>query len=465
MSAVGFAAEKTGVFCILKALLLAKLAIWLNLRRFFSHLAKNFDIQNSNQYPIPIRSRQKFNAGLCLITMEQTLSYVIVTPYTIAKSRTGGVLSRLLSRLDLELVGAQMVAPDEDFVREYAASLRSQDQRNLNSAGELLANYIESNLRPSGGRRHRLLLLVFKGENTCRKLSDVCGPLFPDTMKIEALTGETIRDTYADIISDPDNPQKIIHVEPAILTPRRDVLAKEGLTLFARHFRKYENIVNNMSYPDPSKVERTLVILKPDNWNYASSKPGTIIDMFSRTGLRIVGIKVFRFSLNQALEFYGPVEQSLKKKLAPVFGQKAKELLEKEFALTFNLDIGKVLSDSFGQECAEEQFRKIIDFMSGRRPDTCPPGDEDKPGNVKCMILVYEGENAIQKIRDVLGPTDPLQAPQGTVRREFGSNVMVNAAHASDSRESYERESKIVKVDENPLLSIIEEYLENAPAE
>jgi hypothetical protein len=93
--------------------------------------------------------------------------------------------------------------------------------------------------------------------------------------------------------------------------------------------------------------------------------------------------------------------------------------------------------------------------MSGKRPDTCPPREQDKPGSVKCMILIYEGENAIKKIREVLGPTDPLKAPGGTVRREFGSNVMVNTAHASDSGESFERERLIVKIEENSLESVI----------
>jgi len=393
--------------------------------------------------------------------MKQTLSYVLATPYTVAKSRTGGVIARLLSRMDLELVAAQIITPDDEFVHEYAASLRRQDPRNLNSGGELLANYLERNLGPSGGRRHRSLLLIFSGEEPCQKLSDVCGALFPENrnIEVESISGETIRDTYADLISDHENPEKVIYFEPAILTPRRQVLADENLALFARHIRNYGNIACNMNYPDPSKIQQTLVIIKPDNWNYSSGKPGTIIDMFSRTGLRIVGVKIFRFSLNQALDFYGPVEATLKEKLAPVFGLKAKEILEKEFALSFGLDIGKVLSDSFGRECAEEQFRKIIEFMSGRRPDTCAPGDEDKPGTVKCMILIYEGENAVQKIRDVLGPTDPLKAPGGTVRREFGSSVMINSAHASDSPESYEREKEIVKVNENSLVSVLDEYL------
>ena len=54
--------------------------------------------------------------------------------------------------------------------------------------------------------------------------------------------------------------------------------------------------------------ERTLVIIKPDNWRHPSSRPGNIIDMLSRTGLRIVGCKVHRMSVNDALEFYGPVQ-------------------------------------------------------------------------------------------------------------------------------------------------------------
>jgi nucleoside diphosphate kinase len=234
------------------------------------------------------------------------------------------------------------------------------------------------------------------------------------------------------------------------------------MALFAKYFKNSKNVADNMHYQSSINIEQTLVILKPDNWSFASSRPGTIIDMFSRTGLRIVGIKVFSFSLNQALDFYGPVELTLKEKLAPIYGQKARKLLEREFEFRLSEDAGRVLGESFGKEYAQEQFYKIVDFMSGRRPDTCPAGEEDKPGDVKCMIMIYEGENAIKKIRDVLGPTDPLKAPGGTVRREFGSSMMVNTAHASDSVESYEKEKKIIRIEENSLISIIEEYLKQA---
>jgi nucleoside diphosphate kinase len=77
------------------------------------------------------------------------------------------------------------------------------------------------------------------------------------------------------------------------------------------------------------------------------------------------------------------------------------------------------------------------------------------------MMMIYEGENAVQKIRDVLGPTDPLKAPGGTIRREFGSNVMVNTAHASDSADNARREMGIIKIEENSLESIVNDYLKS----
>jgi nucleoside diphosphate kinase len=380
----------------------------------------------------------------------------MVTPYTIAKSRTGGVLSRLLSRTDLELVGAQIFAPDEAFVAEYAAGLRKRQPADELS---LLADYVEKNLAPSEGRRHRSLLLLFRGDNPCEKLLSICGHVYTKHQEVDTMTGETIRDTYADLIFSRENPKEVSYFEPAVLTPRSQQEADIDLRLFAKFLAGKENIIQNITYPDPSRIEKTLVIIKPDNWTHNSSRPGTIIDMFSRTGLRIVGIKVHRFTMAQALEFYGPVEAVLCEKLSPSFGKRAREILEKEFDVSLGGNIEKALIEHFGVECAKDQFHRIVEFMSGKRPDQCPPEDLEKPGSVKCMILIYEGENAVNKIRDVLGPTDPLKAPEGTVRREFGKDVMVNTAHASDAPESFERERQIVKTNENSLVSIINEYL------
>ncbi|NDE99869.1 MAG: nucleoside-diphosphate kinase, partial [Verrucomicrobia bacterium] len=56
------------------------------------------------------------------------------------------------------------------------------------------------------------------------------------------------------------------------------------------------------------------------------------------------------------------------------------------------------------------------------------------------------------------GPTDPAKAPPGSIRREFGSNIMVNAAHASDAVENAQRELGIVKVEANDFKRVVEQF-------
>ncbi|HLW22349.1 MAG TPA: nucleoside-diphosphate kinase, partial [Sphaerochaetaceae bacterium] len=183
-----------------------------------------------------------------------------------------------------------------------------------------------------------------------------------------------------------------------------------------------------------------------------------ILDMFSRTGVRIVGVKVHRMSISEAMEFHKPVRNALRERLSPLFGQKAKELLESELKIELSDDAALALTRSFGIEYAEDQFEQIVEFMSGMRPSSCPLEEMIEPGSVKCMILVYEGEEAADRIRSVLGPTDPLLAPGGTVRRDFGSNIMVNTAHASDSPESATREMGVVRFQENSCAEIIRSF-------
>ena len=109
-----------------------------------------------------------------------------------------------------------------------------------------------------------------------------------------------------------------------------------------------------MSYPHPDLVQRSLVIIKPDNWRYASSKPGTIIDMFSRTGLRIVGVKVHRMSVAEALDFYGQVKQILKEKLSPVFAKRRRSILRAPSIYTF-----PTLSSKCSQNLSDSNMRSI----------------------------------------------------------------------------------------------------------
>ena len=84
--------------------------------------------------------------------------------------------------------------------------------------------------------------------------------------------------------------------------------------------------------------------------------------------------------------------------------------------------------------------------------------EKAKPGTVKVLLLVYAGAHAIEHIRSILGPTDPSKALPGSVRREFGSDIMVNAAHASDSPENAKREMRITKVGAESIISWVEAY-------
>jgi nucleoside diphosphate kinase len=63
--------------------------------------------------------------------------------------------------------------------------------------------------------------------------------------------------------------------------------------------------------------------------------------------------------------------------------------------------------------------------------------------------LIYQGPNAVAKIREALGSTNPANAPHGTIRKEFGTTIMINGAHASDSVENVARETGIIRLQEN----------------
>jgi nucleoside diphosphate kinase len=279
----------------------------------------------------------------------------------------------------------------------------------------------------------------------------VVGNLSPDRRN-----GETIRDTFSDLIIDDSG--QVRYFEPAVLASPNPEEAERKLKLWARFSDSDGGILENViAYPPDEKVERTLVLIKPDNFKFATGRPGNVIDFFSRTGLYIVGAKVLHMSTAQAMEFYGPVREFLRAKLKDGVSSKAKDILEKEFSFKIGPADQKALGEILGPLQGDSQFDNIVRFMSGHAPGEIPPADWQKPGTEKCIALVYEGVGAVSKIRDVLGPTDPSKAPPGSIRREFGSTIMVNAAHASDSTENAQREFGIVKPGENNFKQVIEE--------
>jgi nucleoside-diphosphate kinase len=122
-------------------------------------------------------------------------------------------------------------------------------------------------------------------------------------------------------------------------------------------------------------VERTLTIIKPDAVEKGAA--GQIIARFEQAGLKLLAAKLLHLTPGQAGGFYNV------HKARPFFGS-------------------------------------LCEFMTGG----------------PCMPIVLEGDNAIARLRDLMGATDPAKAAAGTIRRDFASSIEANAVHGSDSPES-----------------------------
>jgi len=347
-----------------------------------------------------------------------------------------------------------MFAPSAELVKKYSEEAISANNPQDRRIQDLILDYIVRNLSPDPktGRRRRVMMLLFQGDDAVRKTRSVVGNVSPDRR-----VGETIRDTYGDLIIDEHD--QLRYFEPAVLAAPTLEEAESKLKLWALHSDTDGGVVENViAYQTGEKPERTLVLIKPENFRFPTGRPGNMIDFFSRTGLYIVGVKVHRMSVAQALQFYGPVRETLRTKLKDVVAAKATAAIEKELGFKVGPEQQQQLGDILGPSFGDNQFENIIRFMSGRSPSECPPGEQDQPGSEKCIALVYEGVGAVGKIRDVLGPTDPSKAPPGSIRREFGQTIMVNAAHASDSPDNARREMGIVDVAENNFRRIVEQF-------
>jgi nucleoside diphosphate kinase len=384
--------------------------------------------------------------------MAEELAYAIITPYSIRKSRTGGIVSRLLSRSGLELVAGRMFAPGRELVEAYAETIVTETEPRHRRTQELIREYVLANLAPNAeGKRRRALLLILRGEDAVAKVLSVAGHIVHETT-----AGETIRDTYGDYFADGDT---VHYFEPAVLAAPNRETAEANLRLWASHSDTDGGILEGIvPYPAGSEVQQTLVLIKPDNFRFPNARPGGVIDLFSRTGLSIIGFKVHHMSVAQAEEFYGPVLAVLETVMRESTGRRARLAAEEELGCPLGDETEGKLGDLLGPIAGRAHWESIVQFMSGARPGQCPPEKRDTPGTEKCVALVYEGIDAVAKIRAVLGPTDPSKAPAGTIRREFGQSMMVNAAHASDSPENAAREFGIIRITENNLKPLVESH-------
>ena len=225
--------------------------------------------------------------------MAEELSYVLVTPYSIRKSRTGGILARLISRTGLEVVAARMFAPSAELVAKYAEGIVNDPEPGHREIQERIKKYVLKNFGPDATGAHpRVLMLVFKGEDAVSKLRSTVGHIVN-----ERTSGETIRDTYGDYLADENG--NVTYFEPGVLAPPDAASAKSDLQLWAAYSDKDGGLLDEaVQFPAGAKVEKTLVLIKPDNFRFPNARPGGVIDLFSRTGLYIIACKVHRMIRN-----------------------------------------------------------------------------------------------------------------------------------------------------------------------
>lgn len=126
-------------------------------------------------------------------------------------------------------------------------------------------------------------------------------------------------------------------------------------------------------------MERSVVLIKPDGMK--KKVIGDVINRFERAGLQTVGLKMVK--LSDAL-----------------------------------LDVW------YAHHKEKPFFPRIKTYMM----------------STPVVAMVWEGENAVKIIRDLCGPTDSSKAPKGTIRGDLGKDIEQNVVHASDSKETAEKE-------------------------
>ncbi|MFT5240028.1 MAG: nucleoside diphosphate kinase [Candidatus Promineifilaceae bacterium] len=387
--------------------------------------------------------------------MAKELAFVILNPYTLSKSRTGGVIARYLARTQLDLVAARMFGPSQELIDRHAEIMASSNAYS-DQTRDLLVDYVRKNLSPDAETdvTKRVMFLLFEGEDAIQRVWDATGPVELDAQK----SGLRVRDTYGDYIQDADG--KVTYFEPAVLVASTEERSRRVLQLWAEYSESCGGIMDGAVSADAAndQQEKTLVMLKPDNFTVPSLRPGSIVDMLSRSGLTIIGAKLFRMTVSQAEAFYGPVKEVLLDKFEVIGGGRLAEAIKTEFGFEVDADVLHELCGKLAPVFASTEFENITEYMTGYRPSAYSEEEKDVLGDRKALALVYRGPDAVSKIRHILGATDPAKAEPGSIRAEFGTNIRENAAHASDSPENAEREIGIIRVAEDTIAPWVAKY-------
>src|SRR4030095_11201012 len=198
----------------------------------------------------------------------EQLAYVIVTPYSMRKSRTGGIVGRLISRTGLDLVGGRMFGPGGELNKSYGDTIVTETDARHRATQELIRDYVLKNFTgEKNGQPPRVLFLVFRGPDAVERIHHVVGHIVH-----ERTSGETIRDTYGDYITDDSG--KVVYFEPGVVTEFQPDAVERDLKLWAEFSDSDGGIVD---YAVPSshgaQIEKTLVLIKPDNFRFPNLRP------------------------------------------------------------------------------------------------------------------------------------------------------------------------------------------------
>jgi nucleoside-diphosphate kinase len=135
-------------------------------------------------------------------------------------------------------------------------------------------------------------------------------------------------------------------------------------------------------------MQKTLIIFKPDC--VQKKHVGAVLSRFEQAGFSIIGAKMIR--------------------LTPA-----------------------LLRDHYSHVADKPFYPEIEKFMASH----------------PVLVAALQGDNIVAKVRELLGPTDSRKAPKGTIRGDFGADMMVNVVHASDSEENGKIEiARFFKADE-----------------
>lgn len=341
--------------------------------------------------------------------MEKTFAYALLTPDSVAKSRTGGILSRLLAETDLELVGAGFLSGSQQLADAFRDEFIDPERQGL--------------------------LFILSGEAAVEKTASVA---------------RALRSQYGHAVLDRDGSR--LSRDFVLAFAESNEAAGDTLAFLAECLSQPG--FHALS-PAVTGHERTLVLLKPDNFEDPSIRPGALLDHFARTGLYLRAMKIHHMSVAEAEAFYAPVLPVLQEVFRESHGMAVCGFLENTYDEALRPEDQAVIAGCVGPVMGRLRWEALVEFMSGTRPSDATVGQRDAPGSRKCLALVYEGKGAVARIRAILGPTDATRAPAGTVRREFARALMVNAAHASDSTENATREMGLIAMEHNPLAAVL----------